>query len=84
MTAITSGIPKQFLTGEDHEEESEFGQFIADEKAESPFDRAADLLTQRGAEGGVGESLLPRRHVQNQSLKKLQQLGEAQKLREVT
>ena len=27
------------------EEESEFGQFIADEKAESPFDRAADLLT---------------------------------------
>ena len=27
------------------EEESEFGQFIADEKAESPFERAADLLT---------------------------------------
>jgi hypothetical protein len=23
----------------------QFGQFIADEKAESPFDRAADLLT---------------------------------------
>src|SRR5688572_2157088 len=27
------------------EEESEFGQFIADEKAESPFERAADILT---------------------------------------
>ena len=27
------------------EEESEFGQFIADERAESPFDRAAEILT---------------------------------------
>src|ERR687892_123890 len=27
------------------EEESEFGQFIADEKAESPYERAADILT---------------------------------------
>ncbi len=27
------------------EEESEFGQFIADERAESPFERAAELLT---------------------------------------
>ena len=27
------------------EEESEFGQFIADERAESPYDRAAEILT---------------------------------------
>ena len=27
------------------EEESEFGQFIADERAESPYDRAVDNLT---------------------------------------
>jgi RNA polymerase primary sigma factor len=27
------------------EEESEFGQFIADEQAESPYDRAAEILT---------------------------------------
>ena len=27
------------------EEESEFGQFIADEKAESPYERAAEILT---------------------------------------
>ena len=28
------------------EEESELGEFIADERAESPYDRAADILTQ--------------------------------------
>ena len=28
------------------EEESEFGQFIADERAESPYERAAEILTQ--------------------------------------
>ncbi len=28
------------------EEESEFGQFIADERAESPYDRAAEILTE--------------------------------------
>jgi len=99
------------------EEESEFGQFIADEKAESPFDRAADPAHQRGAEGSAREPLLTAsaacsssvtgsaastlapwtrsartfnvtreriRQIENQSLKKLQQLGEAQKLREVT
>ena len=27
------------------EEESEFGQFIADERAESPYERAAEILT---------------------------------------
>jgi RNA polymerase primary sigma factor len=98
------------------EEESEFGQFIADEKAESPFDRAADLLTKEALKealenlsyrerrvlelryglGGEHPRTLDEvgrtfnvtreriRQIENQSLKKLQQLGEAQKLREVT
>src|SRR5215471_3162807 len=98
------------------EEESEFGQFIADEKAESPFDRAADLLTKEALRealenlsyrerrvlelryglGGEHPRTLDEvgrtfnvtreriRQIENQSLKKLQQLGEAQKLREVT
>src|SRR5512146_2689227 len=97
------------------EEESEFGQFIADEKAESPFDRAADLLTKEALKealenlsyrerrvlelryglGGEHPRTLDEvgrtfnvtreriRQIENQSLKKLQQLGEAQKLREV-
>jgi RNA polymerase primary sigma factor len=96
------------------EEESEFGQFIADEKAESPFDRAADLLTKEALKealenlsyrerrvlelryglGGEHPRTLDEvgrtfnvtreriRQIENQSLKKLQQLGEAQKLRE--
>ncbi len=98
------------------EEESEFGQFIADEKAESPFDRAADLLTKEALKealenlsyrerrvlelryglGGEHPRTLDEvgrtfnvtreriRQIENQSLKKLQMLGEAQKLREVT
>ena len=98
------------------EEESEFGQFIADEKAESPFDRAADLLTKEALKealenlsyrerrvlelryglGGEHPRTLDEvgrtfnvtreriRQIENQSLKKLQSLGEAQKLREVT
>jgi RNA polymerase primary sigma factor len=98
------------------EEESEFGQFIADEKAESPFDRAVDLLTKEALKESL-ESLSYRerrvlelryglggehprtldevgrtfnvtreriRQIENQSLKKLQSLNEAQKLREST
>jgi RNA polymerase primary sigma factor len=97
------------------EEESEFGQFIADEKAESPFDRAADLLTQEALRealenlsyrerrvlelryglGGEHPRTLDEvgrtfnvtreriRQIENQSLKKLQSLAEAQKLRDV-
>ena len=97
------------------EEESEFGQFIADEKAESPFDRAADLLTKEALRealenlsyrerrvlelryglGGEHPRTLDEvgrtfnvtreriRQIENQSLKKLQTLAEAQKLREV-
>jgi hypothetical protein len=43
--------------GEGDEEESEFGQFIADGKAESPFDRAADPLTKEAPkEGEAGRS----------------------------
>src|ERR671918_147127 len=55
------------------EEESEFGQFIADERAESPYERAAEILTRERI-----------RQIENQSLKKLQSLAEAQKLREAT
>src|SRR5215470_20012378 len=97
------------------EEESEFGQFIADEKAESPFDRAAEILTKEALRealenlsyrerrvlelryglGGEHPRTLDEvgrtfnvtreriRQIENQSLKKLQSLGEAQKLREV-
>src|SRR5258706_1947749 len=97
------------------EEESEFGQFIADEKAESPFDRAADLLTKEALKealenlsyrerrvlelryglGGEHPRTLDEvgrtfnvtreriRQIENQSLKKLQSLAEAQKLRDV-
>ena len=42
------------------EEESEFGQFIADERAESPFERAAELLTKEALTRGPGEPLLSR------------------------
>jgi RNA polymerase primary sigma factor len=97
------------------EEESEFGQFIADEKAESPFERAADLLTKEALRealenlsyrerrvlelryglGGEHPRTLDEvgrtfnvtreriRQIENQSLKKLQSLAEAQKLLEV-
>ena len=97
------------------EGESEFGQFIADEQAESPYERAVEILTrdalrealenlsyrQRrvlelryGLGGGhprtldeVGRTFNVTRErirqIENQSLKKLQSLAEAQKLREV-
>ena len=97
------------------EEESEFGQFIADEKAESPYERAADILTKdalrealenlsyrerrvlelRYGLGGEHPRTLDEvgrtfnvtreriRQIENQSLKKLQSLAEAQRLREV-
>src|SRR2546421_287913 len=97
------------------EEESEFGQFIADERAESPYDRAAEILTKEalrealenlsyrerrvlelryGLGGGPPRTLdevgrtfnVTReriRQIENQSLKKLQSLAEAQKLRDV-
>ncbi len=97
------------------EEESEFGQFIADEKAESPYDRAVDILTKEALRealenlsyrerrvlelryglGGEHPRTLDEvgrtfnvtreriRQIENQSLKKLQSLAEAQKLRDV-
>ena len=97
------------------EEESEFGQFIADERAESPYDRAVDNLTKEalrealenlsyrerrvlelryGLGGGTPARSMRSaetfnvtreriRQIENQSLKKLQSLAEAQKLREV-
>ena len=97
------------------EEESEFGQFIADERAESPFERAAEIFTKEALREalenlsyrerrvlelryGLGDED-PRtldevgrtfnvtreriRQIENQSLKKLQSLAEAQKLREL-
>ena len=97
------------------EEESEFGQFIADEKAESPYERVADILAKEALRealenlsyrerrvlelryglGGEHPRTLDEvgrtfnvtreriRQIENQSLKKLQSLAEAQKLREV-
>ena len=96
------------------EEESEFGQFIADERAESPYERAAEILTNEALRdaleklsyrerrvlelryglsgehprtlGEVGRTFnITReriRQIENQSLKKLQSLAEAQKLRD--
>ena len=95
------------------EEGSEFGQFIADESAESPYERAAETLAKEalrealenlsyrerrvlelryGLGGGhprtldeVGHTFNVTRErirqIENRSLKKLQNLGEAQKLR---
>jgi RNA polymerase primary sigma factor len=97
------------------EEESEFGQFIADERAESPYERAAEILTKEALRealenlsyrerrvlelryglGGEHTRTLDEvgrtfnvtreriRQIENQSLKKLQSLAEAQKLRDV-
>jgi RNA polymerase primary sigma factor len=97
------------------EEESEFGQFIADERAESPYERAAEMLTKEALRealenlsyrerrvlelryglGGEHPRTLDEvgrtfnvtreriRQIENQSLKKLQSLAEAQKLRDV-
>src|SRR6266851_3490470 len=96
------------------EEESEFGQFIADERAESPFERAAEILTKEALRealenlsyrerrvlelryglGGEHPRTLDEvgrtfnvtreriRQIENQSLKKLQNLREAQNLRD--
>ena len=98
------------------EEESEFGQFLADDKAESPYEKAAETLTRealvsalenlsyrerrvlelRYGLGGEHPKTLDDvgrtfnvtreriRQIENQSLKKLQSLAEAQKLREAT
>ena len=96
------------------EDDSEFGQFIADERAESPYERAAEVLTQEALRdaleklsyrdrrvlelryglGGEHPRTLDEvgrtfnvtreriRQIESQSLKKLQQLREAQKLRD--
>ena len=96
------------------EEQSEFDQFIADEQAESPYERAVEILTKEALRDAL-ENLSYRerrvlelryglggehprtidevgrtfnvtreriRQIKNQSLKKLQHLGEAQKLRD--
>ena len=96
------------------EQESEFGQFIADEQAASPYERAVEILTKQALRealenlsyrerrvlelryglGGehprtlteLGRTFnVPReriRQIENQSLKKLQPLPEAQQLRD--
>jgi RNA polymerase primary sigma factor len=96
------------------EQESEFGQFIADEQAASPYEQAAEILTNdalrdalenlsyrerrvlelRYGLGGQRPCTLDEvgrafnvtreriRQIENQSLKKLQNLPEAQKLRD--
>jgi RNA polymerase primary sigma factor len=96
------------------EEESEFGQFIADPQAESPYGRAVEILTKEALQDAL-ENLSHRerrvlelryglggeqprtldevgrtfnvtrervRQIENSSLKKLQNLHEAQKLRD--
>ena len=42
------------------EDQSEFGQFIADEQAESPYERAVEILTKRSPARRAGEPRLPR------------------------
>jgi RNA polymerase primary sigma factor len=96
------------------EEESEFGQLIADEHAESPYERAVEILTNEALQavlknlsyrerrvlelryglGGERPRTLDEvgrtfnvtreriRQIENHSLKKLQHLAEAQKLRD--
>jgi RNA polymerase primary sigma factor len=96
------------------EEQSEFGQLIADEQAESPYERAVQILTKEALRealenlsyrerrvlelryglGGEHPSTLEEvgrafnvtreriRQIETQSLKKLQSLHEAQKLRD--
>src|ERR1039458_8226771 len=98
------------------EEQSEFGQFIADEKAESPYERAVEILRNdalrdalenlgyrerrvlelRYGLGGEHAHTLDEigrtfnvtrervRQIQTQSLEKLQNLTEAQQLRNLT
>ncbi len=97
------------------EEGSEFGQLIADERTESPYERAAEILTKEALRealeklsyrerrvlelryglGGEHPRTLDAvgrtfnvtreriRQIENQSLRKLQGLAEAQKLRDV-
>jgi RNA polymerase primary sigma factor len=96
------------------EQESEFGQFIADEQAASPYERAVEILTKQALRealenlsyrerrvlelryglGGEHPRTLTElgrtfnvtreriRQIENQSLKKLQTLPEAQQLRD--
>jgi RNA polymerase primary sigma factor len=96
------------------EEESEFGQLIADERAESPYERAVEILTKEALRealenlsyrerrvlelrygiGGEHPRTLDEvghtfnvtreriRQIENRSLEKLQNLREAQKLRD--
>ena len=96
------------------DEQSEFGQLIADEQAESPYERAAEILTKEALRdalenlsyrerrvlelryglGGEHPRTLDEvgrtfnvtreriRQIENQSLKKLQNLREAQQLRD--
>jgi RNA polymerase primary sigma factor len=96
------------------DEESEFGQFIADEQAESPYERAVEILTNEALRealenlsyrerrvlelryglGGEHPRTLDEvgrtfnvtreriRQLEHQSLEKLQNLAEAQKLRD--
>jgi RNA polymerase primary sigma factor len=96
------------------EDESEFGQFVADEQAESPYERAVEILREdalrealanlnyrerrvlelRYGLGGEHPRTLDEvgrafnvtreriRQIENESLKKLQNLPEAQKLRD--
>jgi RNA polymerase primary sigma factor len=96
------------------EQESEFGQFIADEQAESPYERAVEILTKEALRdalenlsyrerrvlelryglGGEHPRTLDEvgrtfnvtreriRQIENQSLRKLQTLPEAQQLRD--
>ena len=96
------------------EEQSEFGQLIADEQAESPYDRAAETLAQEALREALGKLSYrerrvielryglggehPRtldevgrtfnvtreriRQIESHSLKKLQNLREAQQLRD--
>ncbi len=96
------------------EEQSEFGQFIADDQAESPYERAVKILTNEALRdalenlsyrerrvlelryglGGEPSCTLDEvgrtftvtreriRQIENQSLKKLQNLREAQQLRD--
>jgi RNA polymerase primary sigma factor len=95
------------------EEQSEFGQFIVDEQAESPYERAVEILTNEALRealenlsyrerrvlelryglGGEHPRTLDEvgrtfnvtreriRQIENQSLKKLQNFGDAQQLR---
>jgi RNA polymerase primary sigma factor len=96
------------------DDQSEFGQFIADERAESPYERAVETLTNEALQdalenlsyrerrvlelryglGGQHPRTLEEvgrtfnvtreriRQIEHRSLKKLQQLAEAQKLRD--